>query len=429
MAKQAACSFCNRPRNEVKALIESSGSSAYICNRCVEVAAKVIQDQNRGEPKEGSAKSEPLKKPREIRAHLDQYVIGQEKAKIDIAVAVYQHFKRRDALAHGGAPDGVEIEKSNVLLLGPSGTGKTHVARTIARLLKVPFYVADATRLTQAGYVGDDVESLLQGLLSDADGDVERAQWGIIFIDEFDKLARKSGRGASGYRDVSGEGVQQALLKMIEGGKVPVPRGMGAKMVATQTSSDLIDTTNILFICAGSFAGIDEVIEQRLNKNVKVGFGSSRAHKLDKAEVYTSVTEEDILDFGLIPELVGRIPVHTTTVPLTEDEMVRILTEPKNAIIKQFQALYKMDGVDLVFDDAALRAIAKQATERPTGARALRSLVERVLRGYSYDTPSDATIRQIRITELCVNGADAIITRGEPETPENLKKMAVAAFS
>jgi ATP-dependent Clp protease ATP-binding subunit ClpX len=425
MAKQAACSFCNRPRNEVKSLIEGGDSGPYICNRCVDAAAKVLHERSKGEPKEGS-KEEPLKKPREIRAHLDQYVIGQEKAKVDVAVAVYQHFKRREALAHGGAPDGVEIDKSNILLLGPSGTGKTHVARSIARMLKVPFYVADATRLTQAGYVGDDVESLLQGLLSDADGDVERAQWGIIFIDEFDKLARKSGRGASGYRDVSGEGVQQALLKMIEGGKVPVPRGMGAKMVSSQMSSDLIDTTNILFICAGSFAGIEEVIEQRLNKDVKVGFGSNRAKKLDKAEVYTSVTEEDILEFGLIPELVGRIPVHTTTVPLTEDEMVRILIEPKNAIIRQFQALYKMDGVDLVFDDAALKAIAKKAVERPTGARALRSLVEQVLRGYSYDTPSDDTIRQIRITELAVNGAEAIITRGEPETPENLKKMAVA---
>jgi endopeptidase Clp ATP-binding regulatory subunit ClpX len=292
-------------------------------------------------------------------------------------------------------------------------TGKTELARSIAKMLNVPFYVGDATRLTQAGYVGDDVESLLQGLIQAADGDIERAQWGVIFLDEVDKLARKSGRGATGFRDVTGEGVQQALLKLLEGSKVVVPRGMNAKaVVAGGGGADVIDTGNILFIGAGSFAGIEEIIGQRLNKGSGIGFGKDTAKKLDNSTIYKAVTEDDVLEFGLIPEIMGRLPILTTTIDLTDDEMVRILTEPKNAIIKQFQALFSMDNVDLQFDEGALKAIGREAKKRPTGARALRSIVESILRPYSFDTPTDSTIEAIRITEAVVTeGAPALIVR------------------
>jgi len=295
-------------------------------------------------------------------------------------------------------------------------TGKTELARSIARMLKVPFFVGDATRLTQAGYVGDDVESLLQGLLQDADGEVERAQWGIIFIDEFDKLARKSGRGATGYRDVSGEGVQQALLKVLEGSKMVVPRGMGSR-AGMSMQGDVFDTTNVLFVCAGSFAGLEEVIEKRVNHGAGIGFGAREAKKLSRTDVYLQATEDDVLEFGLIPELMGRLPVLTTTLELTESEMVRILTEPKNAIIKQFQALFSMDDIDLQFDEAALAAIAREAQKRPTGARALRGIVETLLRPYSFDAPSDSSIKAIRITEDAVTGkGQAVLVRHEQAT-------------
>jgi ATP-dependent Clp protease ATP-binding subunit ClpX len=418
-----ACSFCNRPANEVKKLIEG-GNGTYICNKCVAAASKAINDSAKGATPD--SKEEPLRKPMEIKAYLDLHVIGQDKAKTDVAVAIYNHFKRRVASVKGTPLEGVEIQKSNILLMGPSGTGKTEIARSIARLLKVPFYVADATRLTQAGYVGDDVESLLQGLLADADGDVERAEWGIVFIDEFDKLARKSGRGASGYRDVSGEGVQQALLKMIEGGRVAVPRGMNSRIVSgSGQSTDMMDTKNILFICAGSFAGIEECVNHRLNKDAHMGFGVSK-RKAEINEVYLEILEDDILDFGLIPELVGRIPVMTTTLPLTEDEMVRILTEPQNALTKQFKALFAMDGVELEFDEAALQAIGRKAKERPTGARALRGILEDLLRTYSFTVPSDPTVKSIRITELVVNGADAVITRGDGKPAEDEPQVKLA---
>lgn len=405
------CAFCKRPTNEVKKLI-GGPDGPFICDRCTAAAGETLAADQKTSIK---AEEKPLLKPREIKAFLDEHVISQEKAKQDVAVAVYNHYKRREAIRRGMKFD-CEIKKSNILLLGPSGTGKTEIARTISKMLGVPFYNADATKMTQAGYVGDDVESMIQGLLQDASGDVERAEWGVIFLDEVDKLARKSGRGASGYRDVTGEGVQQALLKMIEGTKVRTPRG--GRMVTGQ-EVDVVDTENVLFICAGSFAGIEEVVQKRVNKDVRLGFGSAARKDVNEKETYLAIEEEDILEFGIIPELLGRLPVHTTTLPLTEEEMVRILTEPKSAIVKQFKALFQMDGIDLQFDEAALKAIGKEAQKRPTGARALRSIMERTLRPYSYDYPSEDEITAVRITEDVVLGkGEAVVVREGRKEPK-----------
>jgi endopeptidase Clp ATP-binding regulatory subunit ClpX len=293
-------------------------------------------------------------------------------------------------------------------------TGKTHIFETLARMLNVPFHVGDATTLTQAGYVGADVETLIQGLILDAGGDVERAQWGIVFLDEVDKIARGSGRDRAGYRDVSGEGVQQALLKLLEGSTVAVPRGMGKAGAGMQTF-DLVDTTNILFICAGAFAGIDEIVSRRLNKSSSMGFGAVAKEKINKTRGYTEVTEQDVLDFGIIPEMLGRLPIITSTIELTEDQLVEILVKPRNSIVKQVQALFKMDGVDLEFDPESLIEIAKRAKEKPTGARALRSLVEQTVRKISYEAPNNPDIEKVVITKQTVEGGDCIITLREPE--------------
>ena len=396
------CSFCRRPRNEVKHLVGREGV-ALICNRCIKEMGDAISAEDR-RSSVAKKKEEPLRKPVEIKQFLDLHVIGQERAKRDIAVAVYDHFKRREAMRLGGDDDGVDIQKSNVLLMGLSGCGKTEIFRAVSRLLRVPFYVGDATRLTQAGYVGDDVETLLQGLLQDAGGDAEKAQWGIIFLDEADKLAKKSGRGATGYRDVSGEGVQQSLLKLVEGSRVPVIR---------RGNMEHIDTANILFVFAGSFAGIEETVGRRVNKGARLGFGSSDFQKKDlsKTEVYEQITEEDLLEFGLIPELLGRLPVRTAVFELTDEEMIRILTEPKNSIIKQKIALFAMDNIDLTFEESALRAIAKEARGMETGARALRTIVERSLRNYAYTAPSDTSIASIIVTEETVAGGEARVIR------------------
>jgi len=422
------CTGCGRFRNEVRQLVQISAKAA-VCNNCIRAAAeKLIQEKKAASSKE----QKPLPKPKEIKALLDRYVISQDHAKKDIAVAVYNHYKRREAL-RVGMELGVEIQKSNILLSGPTGCGKTQIARTIARILGVPFYVADATKLTMAGYVGDDVESLLQGLLAACGGDVQQAQWGIVFVDECDKIARKSGRGATGYRDVTGEGVQQALLKLVEGGKVSVPRGT-AKMGMTN-DYDLIDTENILFIFAGSFAGIEDIVKDRINKSAKVGFGASARRDVDNTEVYTVLEEADFLEFGVIPELLGRLPVHTSVLPLTEDEMVRVLMEPDDALVRQFQALFSIDNIDLQFDIDALREIGREAKSRPTGARALRSILERVTKEYAYECPSDPTVKGIRISKEVVEGKvtalvervvveEAVVSLGEDPLVAQLRQRA-----
>lgn len=408
------CSFCDRPANEVKFLISpNSDTGPFICNRCNDTVTQAYANSAKKQNSEAPQEDLPLKTPKEIVDFLDQYVISQPRAKSDMAVAVYNHFKRRrvnsrTTIEVDGTQEPVEIEKSNILLLGPSGTGKTHIARTLARMLNVPFHVADATKLTQAGYVGDDVESVLQGLLQAADGDVQKAQWGIVFIDEIDKLARKSGRATAGFRDVSGEGVQQALLKLLEGTRVSVQKSNKNGMAVYE----VVDTTNILFICAGSFAGIEEIIEKRVHRHARnIGFGSEHVgkSKLDLTQIYLTATEDDILEFGFIPELVGRLPVLTTTVELSEEDLIRVLTEPKNSITKQFRALFGLDGISLIFSEESLRALAKSARSKATGARALRSVVEAALKKASFDAPG-SQIESILVTDQTAEGGDPIYT-------------------